>query len=228
MRKNGSRILSVGQYRLTDLLLFTVILVVYDLLAQYALQRFAGSLGLFAFTLTVPIVVLIMMRWGWWSVFFAVGDGILLSALINPTMWQAYVSLSVGNAAMMLLLIPLKLIGKKKIAGKWYFSALFVISAWILSVLGISVVQTICGFNFAESFAANAGVGRTGLLALFVAVLLITVLRRFDGMFEDQVTYLKRLDKERREKMEGDNFGWEPIEISEEDISILKKDDEDL
>ena len=42
-------------------------------------------------------------------------------------------------------------------------------------------------------------------------------------MFEDQKNYLKRLERERKEKMERDNFGDEPIEIDEETMSILKR-----
>ena len=120
MRKNGSRLISLRQYRVTDLLLFAVILTIFDLLAHYA-PILMPSGAMFIFTLTVPITLLIMWRWGWYSVLFAVGDGILLSLLNNIAVWQSYLAYGVGNLFIILLLIPVKLIGKKKIAGRAYW-----------------------------------------------------------------------------------------------------------
>ena len=51
-------------------------------------------------------------------------------------------------------------------------------------------------------------------------------MRRLDGMFEWQRGFLKRLDEERKEKMRRDTYGDEPLEIDEESLKILKKDDD--
>ena len=227
MRKNGSRLISLRQYRLTDMLIFGAILIVYDLLAHYALIAMPEGAN-FTFTLTVPIVLLIMMRWGWWSVFFAVGDGLMISLVNNTTVWQSYVSYIIGNSFIMLLLIAIKFMGKQKIAGKWYFSAVFVILAWGLMNLGITSLQAICGYSFALSAAYNFGFGTTGLMSLAAALVIILVMRRLEGMFEDQVQYLKRLDKERKDMEKRDEYGDEPIEIDEDTLSILRKRDEEL
>jgi hypothetical protein len=66
------------------------------------------------------------------------------------------------------------------------------------------------------------------LLSMGIAVLLILVLRRLDGMFEDQKSYLLRLDRERKEMARRDEFGDEPIDIDEDCLSILNKRDNDL
>lgn len=227
MRKNGSRLISLGRYRATDLFLFTVILAIFDLLAHFAIVLFPNG-AYYVFTLTVPIVILMMMRWGWWGVLYAVFDGVVISALNSPDVWQSYLAYTIGNAAMLLLLIPFHLIGKQKIAGKWYLSALFVVLGWLLMNFFASLVQCICGENFLSSLLGNFGLGLTGFLSLFVAVILILVLRRLDGMFEDQIHYLKRLDAERKEKMRVDEFGESPVEIDEDTLSILKKRDEEL
>ena len=227
MRKNGSRLISLRQYRITDLLIFAAILVVFDLLAHFAPMLFPAG-AMFFLTLTVPITVLIMIRWGWYSAFFAVGDGLLLAVINNTKVWQSYVSFAIGNAAILLLLILIKFVGKKAITRKWYFSALFTVAAWVLMCTGQTLVQTILGYDFLAVAAGNFGVGITGLFSLVMAVVLVLVFRRFDGMFEDQVEYLKRTDKERKDKMRRDEFGDEPIEIDEETISILQKKDDDL
>ena len=227
MRKNGSRLISIKQYRFTDLFLFAVILVVFDIIAHFAAQAFAGA-AMFTFTLTVPIVLLVMMRWGWPSVFYAVLDGIMLSLLNNIGSWQSYLSFSIGNCFMMLLLLATKFIGKEKIRSKWYFSVLFVVAGWVLMNLGITIVQSIVGYNFLSQFIVNFGMGANGLLSLAMAIVIIVVMRRLNGMFEDQKHFLLRLDEERKELARRDTFGDQPIEIDKESLSILMRDDDGL
>lgn len=227
MSKNGSRLISLRRYKATDLFLFTVILTIFDLLAHFAIVLFPGG-AYYAFALTLPIVLLMIMRWGWWGALYAVFDGVMLSALNSPTVWQNYLSYSIGNLAILLLLIPMRYIGKKRIAGKWYLSALFVVFGWLLMNLFTSLVQCICGEGFLSSLLGNMGFGLTGVLSLAIGLVLIMVLRRLDGMFEDQIAYLKRLDEERKERMRIDEFGEAPVEIDEDTLSILKKRDEEL
>lgn len=227
MRKNGSRLISLKRYRATDLFLFTVILAIFDLLAHFAIVLLPGG-AFYMFTLTVPIVLLMMMRWGWWGVLYAIFDGVVLSALNAPNVWQNYLSYSIGNAAILLLLIPLHYIGKQKIAGKWYLTALFVVLGWLVMNLFTSFVQFICGEGFLSSLLGNMGFGLTGFMSLAVGMILLLVLRKLDGMFEDQIHYLKRLDEERKEQMRLDEFGEKPVEIDEDTLSILKKRDEEL
>lgn len=227
MRKNGSRLISLKQYRLTDLFLFAVILAAFDLIAHFAPMAF-GRGAMFTITLTVPIVVMVMMRWGWPAIFFAVGDGLLQAILNNTHIWQSYLCYAVGFGSICLLLIPLKFIDKQKIAGKWYFSALFVVSAWVIMNLVLTCVQTACGYGFVGSLLLNIGLSGTGGLSLGVGIVIILVMRRLDGMFEDQKHYLKRLDDERKEKARRDEFGDEPIDIDDETMSILRKHDDDL
>ena len=227
MRKNGSRLISLRQYRLTDLFLFALILIVFDLLAHFAPIMFPGG-ALYTFSLTIPMTLLVMMRWGWPAVFFAVGDGILQSALNNTYVWQSYVCYAIGNAFIMLLLLAFKFWDKRKIAKKWQFSVLFVVSGWVIMCFAVTAMQAICGTPFVSALALNFGLGTNGALSLAVAIVVILIMRRLDGMFEDQKQYLKRLDDERKEKMKIDEFGESPIEIDEETILALRKTDENL
>lgn len=226
MRKNGSRLISIGQYRLTDLFLFAVILIVAELLAFYAPRLFPNNAD-FVFSLMVPIVLLVMMRWGWPSVFYAVGDGLLVCLLnmgnenFNNSLFGVYV---IGNAFIAFSLIMTKFPGKEKIAGKWYFSVLFVIVGWLAVFLGRACAGACFGLGFVNVLQSQLW----DLLSLAVGIALILILRRLDGMFEDQKHYLLRVEKEKREKMKRDTFGDEPVEIDEESLSILNKRDNDL
>ncbi len=67
----------------------------------------------------------------------------------------------------------------------------------------------------------------TDFLSMVIGVVVILVLRKLDGMFEDQKLYLARLDKEKRDKMQRDTFGDGPVEINEELLSAFN-DNNDL
>lgn len=227
MRKFGSRLISIKQYKFTDLFLFALINAVFDVMARFLPAAFGGGAA-FTFTITVPVTLIVMMRWGWVSVFFAVGDGLLLSLLNNTAVWQSYLSYGVGCAFMMVLLLATKFIGKQRIAGKWYLSALFVIAGWLLMNFGISIVQAALGYGFLGQLAVNFGMNGTGLLSLGMGLVIVLVARRLDGLFEDQKKFLLRMEEERLEKTRADAFGESPVEPDEEAISIIKKWDDGL
>lgn len=224
MRKNGSRLISLRQYRLTDLFLFAVILAVFELLLHFAFKAYGGW---FTFSPFIPIVLLVMMRWGWPSLFYALGDGLLYCLLNNGSEgFEAYyyAVYIIGDAFIMLMLLMTKFMGKEKIRGKWYFSAAFVALGWLAVALGRALVAGCFSRNFAGAVLAQLA----DLFSLAIAIVIILVMRRLDGMFEDQKHYLLRLDSERKEKMRRDTFGDEPVEIDEECLSILNKKDDDL
>ncbi len=223
MRKNGSRLISINQYRLTDLFLFAVILLFFDLITYYAPQLFPGG-AIYSFCLTVPITLLIMIRWGWQSVFFAVGDGVLLSLLNNPSSWQSYISYAAGNALMMVLLLAVKFIGKDKLIGRWYTAACFVIVGWALANFGVTCIQAMFGYNFGEVAAANFGFGINGVLALAMGLVIVLVLRKLDGMMEDQKAYIKRVNGE--QKRERGEISEDLMELDDESLSILNRDND--
>ena len=224
MRKNGSRSISIRQYKLTDLFLFAVILVIAELIAHFAGVKFADDTVAYLITFTVPITALVMMRWGWVAVLYAVADGVLW-CLLKSAKWQSYLCYGLGNAFIALLLLMTRFMGKERIAGKWYFSALFVTCGWVAVMLGRSLVGLCAGYSLGEllrNFCLNE------LLSLFMAVVIICVMRKLDGMFEDQKSYLARIDGERRDKARPDAFGASPVEMDEESMSILKRWDDNL
>ena len=220
MRKNGSKLISLRQYRLTDLFLFAVILVGFELIVHYAFIAFRGE---FTFSPMIPIVLLVMMRWGWPSVFYALVDGALY-CLLNGYRAENYGVFIIGNACIMLMLLPFKFIGKEKIASKWGLSALTVVVSWLLVILGRATVAACFGVHFVSALVWQT----FDFFSLIIGVVIILIMRKLDGMFEDQKHYLKRLDEERKEKAKRDRYGDEPIDIDEESLAILRKDDDEL
>ncbi|MGN0814467.1 MAG: hypothetical protein ACI4MH_04460 [Candidatus Coproplasma sp.] len=221
MRKNGSRLISFSQYRTNDLFAFAVILALAELLAFAALNWFPQA-ATFTFSLLVPITLIIMMRWGWVSVLYAVAGGALY-CLLHSASWEYYLAYCVGNALIGLVLIYFKLVGKQRIASKWYLSALAVILGWGLIVLGRSALLMTTGMSFLTSLSAVAGFSDGGLLSLAMGIIVILVIRRLDGLFEDQKQYLIRIGKMRENEMKHDAYGDELEDLDEEMLSILDK-----
>ncbi|MDE6690412.1 MAG: hypothetical protein K2K04_00420 [Clostridia bacterium] len=194
----------------------------------YAGKWFPGG-ALFTFSLLVPITLTVMIRWGWPSVLYAMASGLLLCLLSLPygVSGAQYASYIIGNAFIAIMLIPMHFIGKDKIRSRWWGSALFAAGGWLSVYLGRSMVWAIAyAISPVSGFSAVSGFYsyfRSDVLSLAMSVVVILVLRRLDGMFEDQNSFLKRIDKERRDRMRRDTFGDEPVEIDEESLDILSR-----
>lgn len=217
MRRFGSKIVSVAQYRLADTVFFGFILLVGELLAIFAPKIVVVNMPL-TVSLMLPITLLVMMRWGWIAVFYSTLSAVLRCAVAGSG-WEIYLIYIIGNAFLMLLLFATKYLGKKRIAGSWYFSVLFVVAGWLAVMLGRSAVGACLQMNFLslfQSFCAGE------LMGLAIAVVVILIMRRLDGMFEDQKEYLIRQDKERKLQQQRDAYGDEPVDIDEESLSVLK------
>lgn len=226
MRKNGSREISFSQYRTTDLFLFAIIVALAEFLAFGATVWFPQE-AIFSFSFLLPLVLVVMMRWGWPSVFYVMGGGALFCAL-HSLGWQYYLSYIFGNAAVCLALAYLLPIGKDKVAKNVWLSLGMVIIAWVAQVLVRAGVLAATGeVGFVSALAGFCGIASDcGLLSLAMGLIAIVIVRRFDGLFEDQKSYLIRLGKIREEKRKIDTFGEDLGELDEESLSILNQDND--
>lgn len=227
MRKNGSRLISVKQYRATDLTIFALITIVSELLGYFATVWFAGS-AFFTLSLVVPITCLVLARWGWQATFYPIIGGVTF-CLVSGLSGNYYAAYCLGGTFIMLMLLPAKLIGVDRIRKKWYFTALFAVGAWLCVYLGRSVLWAIAyAISPVEGATAYSGFLGFGLdvISLFASVVVLLIMRKLDGMFEEQKKYLKRMDEERKLRMRYDSFGDEPVEIDEEALSILNRDND--
>lgn len=234
MRKNGSRIISFARYRATDLFLFAAILAAFSAISFFAFNEwFTEDSSRYIFSLAVPVSLLVMVRWNWYGMFYAAGDGLLYCILLLATgrmaegaELQFFLVYGVGNAFVGLAFLMVRFAGYKRIAGKWYFTALYVVCGWAAVLVGRVAVSLCFGADFVS--ALFGFLGATDWLSLAMGLAVLLVMRRLDGMLENQRDYLLRLDKERREKMMADNFGEQPIEIDVETLKTLNKKGDDL
>lgn len=227
MRKNGSRLISFSQYRTADLFLFVIIAGLAELFS-YAATIWFPEEAIFSFSFTLPIILIVMMRWGWISVLYGFESAIIYCAL-HSLSWQYYLAYAIGNVAVVFTLVYLLPLGKDRVAKNCWLSCIMVVIAWIVQVFVRSLMLIAFGqASFIGAIIAMCGIRvDCGLLSLVMGIVTILIVRKFDGLFEDQKVYLIRLGKMREEKRRADTFGEELEEIDEENLSILK-DNNDL
>ena len=232
MSKKGSRIISFGRYRATDLLLFAIILAAFEVVVFFAYTTwFSSDSSRYIFSIAVPVSLIVMVRWNWYGMFYAVGSGLLYCTLLVATgnmpdggTLENYVVYTVGNAFVVLAYLMVRFMGYKRIADKWYFTLIYAIVGWLAVYLGRVIVYACFGYGFVDGLLFFGG----DLLSLGMGIIILLVMRRLEGMMENQHDYLTRLDKERREKLKADNYGEEPVEIDVELLKSLNKKGDDL
>jgi hypothetical protein len=160
-----------------------------------------------------------MVRWNWWAAAFPVIDGVLfcfMCSTVQDVNFSQYVIYGVGNAFIVLNYFFLKLVGKDKVIKKWYLTIVYALIGYVLVVLGRSVVSACFGENFLQVLVATAGFGES--VNLLFAILGLLILRRLDGMLEDQKQYLIRINQEQNKKPQSDFWeGYAEIDESELD-----------
>ena len=227
MRKNG-RLISFRQYKYTDLFFFALVLGLSELLVFCAFRLwFRNTVDKYYVNFMLAIVLTVIMRWGWIGGIYAVVDGIVQCA-IQGAGWQAYLSYIIGNACVMAVLLLTKFVGKERLRSRWYLTLVYILAGWVAINFGITCMNAIFGENFVSALAVNFGFGVYGAFPLAGSVVAVLIMRRLDGMFEDQKHYLIRKDNERKELARRDEFGDEPVEIDEDSLSILKRWDDGL
>ncbi len=186
-----NRQISFGQYKLIDNALFAVMLVISEIVIITASSRwFPGQL--YTVSVTAAITGIVMMRWGITAAFHAALGALVYVGFQGGTAEQFLIYI-IGNEAAILMVPVLKLIGKKKIRENAVPVFVYALLIQLLMQTGRGIVSVILG---SDAGAILKFITMDALSLLFT-VLIIYVASRLDGVFEDQKTYLLRLQKEK-------------------------------
>ncbi len=193
--------ISFNQYRAVDLTILAVITAVFEAITAFAATKwFPGEL--YAVSPTIAMVCIVMMRWGGFAAINAAVGGMAFCLASGATEKQILIYV-IGNCFALLALLLFKYPGKNKIKDKFYFTVLFVIAAYTGAQIGRWLVGLVCG-GAADSVIMFFA---TDMLSLLFSVVIVLISRKGDGLFEDQKSYLIRLDKARRKKEAEDYYG---------------------
>jgi hypothetical protein len=188
MRKN----ISFKTYRLIDLLILTGLLVIFEMVASQAPSWFSEK---YYISLLFSMSLIVLMRWNAWSI-ITILAGTVVYCLQNQGDLKNYIIYMVGN--LFILFNLLWFIKGKHLFKKSHVVLFYITSGYLFVEIGRSLVAL---FFDAPFFSTLIGFLGTDLLNFLLALLIVFIMRRQDGLFEDQIAYLKRMS-ERNEKDE--------------------------
>lgn len=186
--------ISLAQYRNMDLVFLCVIMVITQTLISVAGNVwFADVAKPYVASPIAAVVALVMMRWNGWAALHAVLGGVLYAFLQGGT-WEHYLIYGCGNLLCVDALLMFKLFDKEYIRKNAVISLLYAFCVQILMQVGRALVALALGYPLAASVVFIS----TDALSLLLTVVAIWCVRRIEGLFEDQIHYLLRVESERQ------------------------------
>ncbi|MBR6569014.1 MAG: hypothetical protein IKK75_01035 [Clostridia bacterium] len=188
---------TVGQYKAIDLALFAVMTAVGEWLVINA-ARFWFPGQLYCLSIVPLMTAIVMMRWGPWAAVHALlGSAVycLGSGAQGASQWATYCA---GSLLGLGALGMLRAMGKERIRGDALLSMAFGGVTVLLMQLGRGLVSLIFGGTLRGMIVFFT----MDVITLLFTVVVMWVVRRLDGVFEDQINYLLRVNREQEEEKE--------------------------
>lgn len=192
--------MSFNQYRLIDLGIFAVILIIFESIASKAALSFTSQP--YSISIVSAITCIIFMRWGIWGCFHAALGGFVYCFVTGGAADQ-YIIYMIGNLFSLAALLLLKRIGPDRVREKVFLSLLLSVLVSLLMQLGRGIVAVV----FGASPNMIAGFVFTDSVSTLFAMVITGIVRKLDGVFEDQKSYLIRLNREEENIEEGVDEG---------------------
>ena len=181
---------SLGEYRAIDLVCFVLMLALFEPILHVAATRLFPAEP-YMVSLAAAVTAIVMMRWGLWAAIHAVFGGVLACVLAGAR-WDQYLVYGVGNLLSLTALLLLKAWGKEETRKDALRSIGFALMTALLMQLGRALVALVLG----NGVGISLGFFTTGVITDLFTVVVVWIARRLDGIFEDQIHYLLRIQKE--------------------------------
>ena len=190
--------LTFKQYRSIDLTIMAVILAISEAVVTLAATKwFPGQP--FSVSTTLTVVCIAMMRWDGYAVIHAMLGGAVYCLSMGAGA-VSFVVYCAGNCGALIALLLFKLSSKERVAGKYAFTVLFAVTAYIGMQLGrwamlliIPKAEETLTYDCPLDLLLNLLLKE--IITLLFAVIVCLLARRMDGLFEDQRQYLLRVQK---------------------------------
>ena len=183
-----------ARYRAVDLLMFGLMLAVFETVAVTAATRwFPGEP--YTVSMTPVVTAIVMMRWGPWAALHAALGGAAFCRA-SGAQGMHYAIYCVGNLLSMAALLLRKRLTPEGIRQSTAWSLGFAGAVTLLMQCGRALMAVI----FGVSPATALGFFTTDAITLLFTLVLTWVVRRLDGLFEDQRHYLLRAGRQDEEE----------------------------
>ena len=180
---------SLGEYRAIDLACFVLMLAVFEPVLHFAATKLFPAEP-YAVSAVAALTAIVMMRWGPWAAIHAVFGGVLACFLAGARPDQ-YLIYGAGNLLALAALLLLKAWGKEETRKDVLQSMGFGLVTALLMQLGRAVLALALG----SEWRVSLGFFTTGVVTDLFTVVIVWIARRLDGIFEDQIHYLLRIQK---------------------------------
>lgn len=189
------RQISLAEYRSVDLAILTGLMLLSQAVIQWAVSYWYADMTGYVVSPVAAVVALVMIRWNLWAMIPAVAGGVALNLFCGGS-GEQFLIYSVGNLLSALALVYLKLVGKERVRANVVLSLLFALLTQLLMQLGRAAVAAALG----HSWRACLDFITTDALSTLFTLVIVWIVRRVEGLFEDQIHYLLRIQKEQSEK----------------------------
>lgn len=181
---------TLGQYRAVDIFLWCLMLSVFEtIILTAALRWFPGQP--YVVSLVPVITSVLLVRWGAFAAFPAALGGVLVCLLsgAKPSQYAVY---AVGNLLSLLLVPALSPLRKEGVFRSSLQCLIFGLMTLLLMQAGRSLVSLLFGSGPALAF----GFFTTDVITDLFTLVILWIVRRLDGVLEDQKHYLNRIRSE--------------------------------
>ena len=196
-RNTLNRHLTLKQYRNLDLFFFAVMLILSETLIVNAATRWYPD-QLYTVSVSAAITAIVMMRWGPWAAIHAVLGGIVYCIAAKGSQ-QQFVIYGVGNLFALISLLMIRMLGKERIRENVLLVLLFALCTQLFMQMGRACVAFIHGTDIETGIHFITTDALSGLFTMVI----VWIASRLDGVFEDQISYLLRVQKEAEEEKGG-------------------------
>ncbi len=185
---------TIRQYRAMDLAMFAAMLAVFESLVTVAARRWFPNEP-YTVSVTPAITAIVLMRWGPWAGLHAALGGAVFCLVSGAAAshFAVYVAGNLLSLAALALIRAFSAEGIRQSVGR---SLLLGLCVTLLMQLGRALVSVLLG----SPPAAALGFFTTDAITLLFTLVLVWIVRRLDGMFEDQKHYLQRIHQQEEER----------------------------
>lgn len=185
------RRLSFSEYRTIDLAILGGILFLFELLIVSAATKWFPEQP-FTVSLAAAIVSIVMMRWGAYAAIHAALAGLFFCFFSSASSFEHFAIYCIGNLFAMLSLLLINYFGKERIRSDKLLTLFFAFCTQAFMLVGRALVALVFGHSFGECLAFIT----TDALSIIFTMVIVWIVRNLDGVFEDQKSYLLRLQDE--------------------------------
>lgn len=186
-----NRQISLSQYRTIDLFLLTGLMAVSQFVIHIAINQWQAQYTGYIVSPVAAVVALVMMRWSLWAAIPAALGGVILTLLSGATTQQIIIYGS-GNLLAMLAMLYLNLLGKERVRTNVILALVFAVLVQLLMQFGRAGVALLMGYPLPACWDFIT----TDAMSILFTLVIIWIVRRVEGLFEDQKHYLLRIQQE--------------------------------